>query len=99
MIYDATESRSAFLTGKALMLAVAIDQSLPREERESSDTFDRLEMLRTQFHVTALAEFAHSVKRATGLVVDLYEDVWPNELKAHRQNFAAALAERMTLAA
>lgn len=99
MTYDATEARNHFLIGKALMMAVALDQSQPQDQREFNDTRDRLVMLRDLNHVSALAEFAFSVKRKTGLTVDLYEDVRPDQLKAHRQNFAEAMRERGALVA
>ena len=92
MTYDHQTAREQMLTGKALMTAVAVDQSLPQDLREFNDTSDRLEMLRARFHVEELALFAKTVKRKTGLTVDLYEDVRSDQLATHRENFAAAMA-------
>jgi len=89
-----SEAREHFLTGAALMVAVAVDQSLPAEKRQFSDTCDRLKMLRAMHHCADLADYAASVKRKIGLIVDLYEDVRPDQLTPHRQNFAAAMARR-----
>lgn len=49
-------------------------------------------MLRARFHFEELALFAKALKRKTGLSVDLYEDVRSDQLRAHRENFAAAMA-------
>lgn len=92
MTYDPLTAREQMLTGKALMMAVAVDQSLPQDAREFNDTSDRLQMLRARFHVEELALFAKTLKLKTGLTVDLYEDVRPDQLAAHRKNFAGAMA-------
>lgn len=93
MAFDAiSATREHLLTGNALMMAVALDQSLSQEARDFSDTCDRLELLRAKYHCVDLAVYFCSVKRKTGLTVDLYEDVPGHKLTAHRENFAAALA-------